>query len=341
MHVVRLRHVKSVRRKGRAYYYHRKTGERLPDDDEERAKRVLEINGEARRRGPMPGAFAELIAAYKASSAYTSLAERSKLDYDRHLDLIGDAWGTVRVGGISRRDCLELRDTMAAAPRQANYLAAVLRRLLSFAVDRGYRVDNPALRPGKLQEGEGFKAWPAEVLQRFLAAAYPELRQAIELVALTGQRPQDAVALTWGHVRGGGIMLAQLKTRERLWVPLYAPLRKLLETIPRRAAVILTTPTGRPWTQNWLSRETAKVMGEIGEAGKGYTPHGLRHSAGDALAEAGCSAKEIAAILGHRTLAMVGRYTRSADQKRLAKSAVVRLQRAASRTRSDKSRGPK
>ena len=42
--ILRLKHVKRVRAKGRTYWYHRLTGERLPTDREERAARVLEIN---------------------------------------------------------------------------------------------------------------------------------------------------------------------------------------------------------------------------------------------------------------------------------------------------------
>ena len=47
-------------------------------------------------------------------------------------------------------------------------------------------------------------------------------------------------------------------------------------------------------------------------------PHGLRKTAARRLAEAGCSASEIAAITGHKTLAEVERYTRATDQARLA-----------------------
>ena len=54
---------------------------------------------------------------------------------------------------------------------------------------------------------------------------------------------------------------------------------------------------------------------------------GLRHTAGRRLAEAGCSDREVAAILGHRTTAMTLRYTQRADQKRLAKAAVTKLER--------------
>ena len=42
--IVRIKHAKPVRSKGHTYWYHRKTGERLPDDRDDRAARVLDIN---------------------------------------------------------------------------------------------------------------------------------------------------------------------------------------------------------------------------------------------------------------------------------------------------------
>jgi len=42
------------------------------------------------------------------------------------------------------------------------------------------------------------------------------------------------------------------------------------------------------------------------------------------LAEAGCSANEIAAISGHATLSEVQRYTKAADQARMARNAMAR-----------------
>ena len=50
--------------------------------------------------------------------------------------------------------------------------------------------------------------------------------------------------------------------------------------------------------------------------------HGLRKAAARRLAEAGCTMHEIAAITGHASLSEVQRYTKAADQKRLALSAM-------------------
>jgi hypothetical protein len=44
------------------------------------------------------------------------------------------------------------------------------------------------------------------------------------------------------------------------------------------------------------------------------------------LAEAGCSAHEIMAVLGHKTLSEAERYTRDADQAQLATAAVAKLE---------------
>ncbi len=70
---------------------------------------------------------------------------------------------------------------------------------------------------------------------------------------------------------------------------------------------------------------------------EGLTFHGLRYTAAARLAEAGCSLKEIAAVTGHRSLSMIEKYSRDADQKRLAGAAILRLENA-TRTKNGKLR---
>ena len=53
--------------------------------------------------------------------------------------------------------------------------------------------------------------------------------------------------------------------------------------------------------------------------------HGLRKAALRRLAEHGATSKEMQAISGHRTLAEIERYTRQADQRRLASAAIGTL----------------
>jgi integrase len=333
---IRLKHVNAVRRRGRLYHYHRKTGERLPDEAEARALRVLAINATlAPRPSPAAGSIQALITALKASSDWTSLAPKTRYEYGRHLDAVGILLGRFPAKALTRAMVLEMRDGLADRPREGNYRVQVIRRLMGFALDRGWVQANPVTQIRKLKEGEGFQAWPEPVWSAFLAnpLCYRELGDAVFLLRYSGQRPQDAIAMPEAHLTGR-MQLRQLKTGARLSLPIPKPLADRLAGRPRRALLVLTTRDGRPWTVNHLAKEVRKVMQAIGQAGKGYTPHGLRHLAGDELAEAGASAKEIAAVLGHATLAMVQRYTATADQQRLADAASARLHGSTERDRS-------
>jgi hypothetical protein len=86
---------------------------------------------------------------------------------------------------------------------------------------------------------------------------------------------------------------------------------------------LITDEQGRPYKANTLSKIMRKHLDQIGLTH--LTLHGLRHTAGQALAEAGCSPHEIAAVLGHRTLQMVQHYTKTANQTKLAAAAIVKL----------------
>ena len=50
--------------------------------------------------------------------------------------------------------------------------------------------------------------------------------------------------------------------------------------------------------------------------------HGLRKAAARRLAEAGCTDRQIMSITGHKIAQEVGRYTRSAEQMKLAEQAM-------------------
>ena len=54
--------------------------------------------------------------------------------------------------------------------------------------------------------------------------------------------------------------------------------------------------------------------------------HGLRKTAARMLAEAGCSAPQIASVTGHRSLKEIERYIRDADQKKLSTAAIHLLE---------------
>lgn len=130
--------------------------------------------------------------------------------------------------------------------------------------------------------------------------------------------------MTWADLAGGQIRVVQQKTRTKLAIHVHPDLRRALNAAERRHVTILNTEFGKPFTVsgygNWL-RDAITAAG----LPMACQPHGLRKAAGRRLAEVGCSANVIMAVLGHKTLAEAERYTREADQARLAKTGIVKL----------------
>jgi integrase len=112
----------------------------------------------------------------------------------------------------------------------------------------------------------------------------------------------------------------QEKTDAALVIPLHPELKRVLASVPRTNLTFLMTEKGAPFTPagfgNWF-RDQCNVA-KLPQC----SAHGLRKSAATRLANAGCSTDQIKAITGHRTLSEVARYTRAADQQRLAVQAM-------------------
>jgi integrase len=83
----------------------------------------------------------------------------------------------------------------------------------------------------------------------------------------------------------------------------------------------LTTVYAKPFTAAGFGSWFRECCDEAGLP-KWCAAHGLRKAACRRLAEAGCSASQIAAISGHKTLREVQRYVEAADKTRLARSAM-------------------
>jgi integrase len=85
------------------------------------------------------------------------------------------------------------------------------------------------------------------------------------------------------------------------------------------------------WSAHSASRSRRRGFGNwfremCDQAGlREFSAHGLRKAACTRLAQAGCTAREIAAISGHRSLSEVARYTRAADQEAMAEAAMAKM----------------
>jgi hypothetical protein len=94
--------------------------------------------------------FDALILAYQQSPEWLRLCPRTRKDYSAYLDKLSVSAGDKLVCDLSRLDCYQLRDAMAATPVAANHMLSVLRTLIEWGIPRGYRPDNPVIGIKKL-----------------------------------------------------------------------------------------------------------------------------------------------------------------------------------------------
>lgn len=280
--------------------------------------------GAARTR---PGSINALAVAYYASAEWAGLAPTTQRTYRGIIDRFRDQHGNRAVRDLEARHVRALLDRMADRPTAANNLLKVLRNLMAFAVDRDWRRDNPTTGVKPLRyKSDGFHSWTDDEIARF-QARWPvgtRERLAFDLLLYTGQRSGDVRRMGRQHVQGDQITVRQEKTGAELEVPILPALARSITAAPPGGLTFILTQQGAPFTAkgfgNWFSA-AAQAAG----LAKGCSAHGLRKAAARRLAEAGCSAHEIMAITGHRTLKEVDRYTRAAAQRGLAGSAMAKV----------------
>lgn len=271
-----------------------------------------------------PGTLAALVAMFKASPEFISKAQKTRKDYGAYLDQLATRFGPVRVENLNRAWVFRMRDEAQATPRTANYRVAIIRRLISFAVDRGLRQDNPAFKIGALKTGEGHRVWTAAEVKAMTSDAAGDVALPVLIALHTAMRRGDVLKLPWSAYDGQWIRMRQSKTGKHLELPVPAALKAVLDTTTRRSVLICATATGRAWSDDHFSHRFAEVRKHLGLA-EDLHFHGLRHTRLTALAEAGATEAELMATSGHKTAAMVGRYTQHARQSGLAQRAVIKL----------------
>jgi integrase len=271
----------------------------------------------------VPGSLNALIVKYYRSpefrglKASTQAARRSIIEPFRHQH------GTKPVARLTRAHIKDIIGAKAETPEAANSLLKVLRVILKYAVEDGMIPNNPAIGVKRYRSrGEGIHTWTEDEIARFQARHPINTRAglALALMLYTVQRRGDVIRLGWQHVKGDVIALRQDKTDEPLHLPMHPELVRALAMAPRTNLTFLVTASGRPFSgpcfTNWFKQQ-CKVAGL-----PQCSAHGLRKAGATRLANAGCSTDQVKAITGHKTLSEVARYTRAADQRRLARQAL-------------------
>jgi integrase len=273
------------------------------------------------------GSFAALAELYFASRAYKGLARSSRINYRRVIESFLSQHGHRLVKQFKREHIEIIIGDLADKPGAGTVLLKRIRTLVRFGIALKWIDNDPTLGVSGYRSTE-FHTWTDAELEQFEARWAPGTRQrlAYSLLLYTGQRSSDVAPMAHADIAGDVVHVVQEKTNqaesdEKLVIRMHPRLQRELALQRRKNVVILTTGWGKPFSVKGLQQFVAKAIRKAGLPDF-CKAHGLRKAAARRLAEAGCSAKQIQSITGHKTLAEVERYTRKADQVRLARQAM-------------------
>jgi integrase len=337
MTVIKLKYVQAFTARGQRFYYFRRPGSprlRLPgipgSAEFMKAYEAALVDlprveiGASRTKS---GTVNDLIVRYYGSAEFTHALSPATQNYRRNiLERFREPRGDRPVNLIEQRHIAGILEQIKKPHARKSWLKAI-RGLMKYAVQISMIARDPTadIKLVKLPKSEGHKTWGESEVEAF-RAKHPlgtRPRLALELLLNTVQRRGDVVRMGRQHIRNGEIYVKQRKTGVELSLPVLPELVTAIAAMPSDHLTFLTTISGKPFSDAGFGNWFRECCDEAGL--KGYSAHGLRKAGCVRLAEAGCSANVIASWSGHLTLAEVARYTRAADQKRLARSALDKL----------------
>lgn len=275
-----------------------------------------------------PGTFDDLISQFYRSTAWRNIPKEStKRTYRGELERFRAKYGKRRVATMTAKNVTRLMERMGTTPSAANNLLKRLRQLFDYAIVIGMRRDNPAKAVKSLRShSEGFHEWTEDEIARFKAKhkVGTKARVALEIFLCTAQRRSDAAVMGELPERPGYVKVRQLKTDAQLTIRMHRDLKAAVTACPSGKPWFIVSQRGTPYAKeslgNWFKERCV-------EAGLPQcAAHGLRKAASRRLAELHLSNQLIKSITGHTTDSEVARYTRGADQERMAEAAMDALE---------------
>lgn len=330
---------------GKWFVYFRRKGEKnvrmhgMPGTPEWEAlyRRLLagERPDDKKPRQPVKDTFGWLCQQYMASTKFATLDDSTRrvrrgiLNHCMEERPEGTklTYADVPLTRFTPKSVANLRDAKLGFPDAANGRVKAIRAVFSWATlpEVGFLQVNPARDVKSFESGNpnGHHTWTSEEVELFVKR-HPigsKAHLALALLLYTGQRLSDVVRFGRQHEKGEWLKFTQHKNRNRkpitLEIPIRSELRHVLDASPTGDLVYLVTEFNKPFSDagfgNWF-RDRCIEAGVPGRA------HGLRKARATRMADADATVHQIMAITGHTTLKEVERYTKAANQRKLAES---------------------
>lgn len=254
---------------------------------------------------PRRDVFSGLVHAYLKSPEYLRLAASTRKQWRMWIDRANEEFGDARLQLFSnpkmRGTVLEFRDKWAHSPRSADYALEVLSRVLSWGLQRGWVMHNPAHgAPTLYRNDRSDIVWEDHEIDAVAAHMAPHVARGFKLASWTGLARGDLVRLRWDEVGDLYISRRRRKTGNEAVIPLFDETRAILAECPKSAVTVLTNARKQPWTPRGFASAIEDARTEAGVA-TGKTLHDLRGTFATRLMRNGFEDREIDEVLGWET----------------------------------------
>jgi integrase len=166
-----------------------------------------------------------------------------------------------------------------------------------------------------------------EFVSKFSVFPHSHYRGYVEFLALTGFRPEEAIALCWSDIKNSRIIvsrawsqgiLKETKTYEVRTFPVNSQLEKLLQSLPRAQNLVFPSPEGGYINQhNFSERYWKPIVKKLVSAGKitEYLPtYNLRHSWITRMLRSGLDIATVAKLAGNKPDTIMQHYLSAKTQ---------------------------
>jgi integrase len=184
---------------------------------------------------------------------------------------------------------------------------------------------NPVAGIGRKSEPKGRTRFLSDdertrLLDACQKSAWPPLHALVLLAITSGARRTEMTSLRWDDVdtTTGRALVRKSKNGEQRTLIVAGEALKALQALEaaraeepkdERSEFVFPNPSGVPGAVKFFDTDWHAALKAAGFKEKDFRFHDLRHTCASYLAAQKCSLLEIADVLGHKTLAMVQRYS--------------------------------
>ena len=245
-------------------------------------------------------------------------APRTQKDNLQELIKLNEFFNNAPLDEIKPMHCRQFLDWRKEAKTRANRELALFSHMFNWARNWGMTdMQNPCLGIKKHKEQGRDVYISDDDLNKLLDQADIDLKNAIKLAYLTGQRPADVLKMKWSdiYMENGKkyLFVRQNKTNAKISILIIGELEKLLNLIPRSNIVdspILLTNEGNPLTISMLNSRFNKARKLAGIDKNDFQFRDLRAKAGTDTANIK-GIKAAQSQLGHANESMTKHYVRN------------------------------